>query len=238
MATGTAVGASTREGVARPGAFKGVGVNGGNGKRTGGDGPRGPRPPGGGGDSDPRQSTDHYKIGMWVALASILMLFMALTSAYVFRAGGAGWQQIATPRMLWVSTAAILASSVTFELARRALKRDERGAYRRWLVVSVMLGVAFLASQVLAWRELVGQGIYLASNPHSSFFYVLTALHALHLAGGVFGLCYLLARAARESRAAASDRVKGRAVADAVGIYWHFMDVLWVYLFGLLFFWR
>jgi cytochrome c oxidase subunit 3 len=136
----------------------------------------------------------------------------------------------------------ILASSVTFELARKSLKRGAAGSYRRWLFVSLALGLGFLASQLLAWRQLVAQGVYFASNPHSSFFYVLTSLHALHLAGGVAALAYLLVRTSGVWRgsagAAASVDQTLRAKADAVGVYWHFMDVLWVYLFGLLFFWR
>jgi cytochrome c oxidase subunit 3 len=109
----------------------------------------------------------------------------------------------------------------------------------------LLLGFGFLASQLLAWRELVGQGIYLATNPHSSFFYLLTGLHGLHLLGGILGLSYLALRARRESGAAfdvagaAGNRArKRRASVDAIGLYWHFMDGLWVYLFALLFLWR
>jgi cytochrome c oxidase subunit 3 len=223
--------------AARP---RGVGLEG-LGPRPNGNGSKGPRPPGGGGDERPRggETAFQYRIGMWVALASVVMLFAALTSAYVFRAGGRGWQAISIPPLLWASTALILASSLTYELARRGLKRADAGAYRRWLAASLCLGVGFLACQLLAWRQLVGQGIYLASNPHSSFFYVLTGLHALHLAGGILGLGYLLLKTAGALRPATKQaEATLRAKADAVGIYWHFMDGLWVYLFGLLFFWR
>ncbi|MCA1613277.1 MAG: cytochrome c oxidase subunit 3 [Acidobacteria bacterium] len=211
--------------------------------RPKGNGSRGPRPPGGGGGGGRRREDEtpfQYRIGVWVGLASIIMLFAALTSAYVFRAGGRGWQTTPAPPLLWASTALILASSVTFELARRGLKRNAAAVYRRWLFASLALGLGFLASQLLAWRQLVARGVYFASNPHSSFFYVLTSLHALHLAGGVAALAYLLVRTAgvwRASGGATADPTL-RAKADAVGVYWHFMDVLWVYLFGLLFFWR
>jgi cytochrome c oxidase subunit 3 len=138
----------------------------------------------------------------------------------------------------------ILASSVTFEAARRAEKSGRPGVYRRWLLASLALGFGFLVSQLLAWRELVGQGIYLATNPHSSFFYLLTGLHAIHLLGGILGLTYLAIRARRETAAVSVsgagndiDR-KRRASVDAIGLYWHFMDGLWVYLFALLFLWR
>ncbi|HLL73988.1 MAG TPA: cytochrome c oxidase subunit 3 [Pyrinomonadaceae bacterium] len=228
----------TREGVR--GAAKGLGLDGLGQRPKNGNGSKGPRPPGGDGgplrdDAAPFQ----YRIGMWVAVAAILMMFAALTSAYVFRAGTTGWQPLAIPPLMWASTAVILASSATFELARRGLKSEDAGRYRLWLWASLALGALFLIFQLLAWRQLVAQGIYLATNPHSSFFYVLTGLHGLHLAGGIAGLGYLIARARRESAGARREaRALGAARADAVGIYWHFMDGLWLYLFGLLFFWR
>jgi len=217
------------------------------GRRTGGNGSRPPQPPnGGGGDGQYRPSRDatpqQYRIGMWLTLAAILMMFAALSSAYVFRSTRTpGWQLFAVPQMLWVSTALILASSATFELARRALRRSENVSYRRWVLASLVLGFGFIVSQVLAWRELVGQGIYLASNPHSSFFYLLTGMHAVHLLGGILGLSYLWLRAQSAQRGARSGRetdARRRASADAIGLYWHFMDGLWVYLFALLFLWR
>jgi cytochrome c oxidase subunit III len=225
---------------------------GGTGRRAGGNGSRGgPQPPNGNDGEHGRASRDatpqQYRIGMWLALSAILMMFAALTSAYVFRSTRAQqeWQMFAVPQMLWVSTLLILASSATFEAARRAEQRGRYELYRRWLLVSLLLGFGFLASQLLAWRQLVGQGIYLATNPHSSFFYLLTGLHALHLLGGIIGLSYLAIRAGRETIAAASvalpagnsDR-KRRASVEAIGLYWHFMDGLWVYLFALLFLWR
>ncbi|HYG09949.1 MAG TPA: cytochrome c oxidase subunit 3 [Pyrinomonadaceae bacterium] len=219
---------------------------GGAGKRTtGGNGSRGgPQPPNGGGDGQHRAFRDstpqQYRIGMWLALSAILMMFAALSSAYVFRSTRAqqNWQAFSVPVMLWVSTALILLSSATFEVARRALRRGAREVYRRWLVASLGLGFGFLITQLLAWRGLVGQGIYLATNPHSSFFYLLTGLHALHLAGGILGLSYLVLRARRDAAGASDAAGKERAHVDAIGLYWHFMDGLWVYLFALLFLWR
>jgi cytochrome c oxidase subunit 3 len=237
----TTVTTKTGERVAERPA-RGLGRDG-AGRRTGGNGSRGGQfPPGGGGDPYKRDETPHhYRIGMWIAVASILMLFMALTSAYVFRAAVSGWQDLQTPPLLWVSTGVIVASSFTFTLARKSLRRDDGAGYSRWLTVTLVLGLAFLASQLLAWRGLIAQGVYLASSPHSSFFYLLTALHGLHLAGGIVGLSYLLLRAKRGARGGEGERVvklRRRAAVDAVGIYWHFMDGLWVYLFALLFLWR
>ena len=186
----------------------------------------------------PVSAGSRYRIGMRVAMASILMLFTALTSAYIVRAASSNdWQPLTMPRILLFSTALIVISSGTLETARRRLKDASITAHRRWLVLTVALGVGFLISQLLAWRQLVRQGIYVSSNPHSSFFYLLTATHAVHLLGGLLALVYLSlrTRVAKENQLAV---VKAQGAADAVTIYWHFMDVLWLYLFVLLFFWR
>jgi cytochrome c oxidase subunit 3 len=175
---------------------------------------------------------------MWVGLASILMMFTALSSAYIVRAASSSdWQPLAMPRILLVSTALILISSATLETARRKLKEAAIRAYKPWLLLTVLLGIGFLASQLLAWRQLVRQGVYVASNPHSSFFYLLTAAHGVHLLGGLLALAYLLirSRAPKENQLALT---KAQASADAVTLYWHFMDFLWIYLFVLLFFVR
>ncbi len=228
-AKGTATDAATwRGGRGAPGP------NGKNGPNDGGG-------PGGGGE--PRKWTpDRYRIGVLVGIASILMMFTALASAYIVRSGLPGsvdWRGMNVPPLVWVSTALIILSSLTISRAQKSLRSADEGAYGRWLGLTLLLGVGFLASQLLAWRQLVAEGVYLRSNPHSSFFYVLTALHGLHLLGGILGLSYLLffAKAAR-SRATAVFDVKRRALTDVVAIYWHFMDGLWVFLFLLLFLWR
>ena len=215
----------------------------------------GKRDPGGGGpdepgperpkDWPPGYSRDDaieptkYRIGMWVGLASILMLFVALTSAYIVRQTyglsdeARPWVTVEMPWELWLSTAVILASSVTFEMARRALRRNDYGRFNLLISLTTFLGVAFLAGQVFAWRRLAAQGVYLASNPHSSFFYLLTSLHALHLLGGLIALIALTAFALRLRIGA-----RQRNAVEATALYWHFMDGLWIYLFLLLFFWR
>jgi cytochrome c oxidase subunit 3 len=173
---------------------------------------------------------------MWVGLASILMMFTALSSAYIVRAASANdWQPLAMPRILLLSTALIIISSGTLETARRKWKDTVNDGHRRWLLVTVVLGIGFLVSQLLAWRQLVRQGVYVASNPHSSFFYLLTAAHGVHLLGGLAALTYLSLR----TRAPRTDQLAmAKAQADAVALYWHFMDFLWLYLFVLLFFVR
>ncbi|MCM3906286.1 MAG: cytochrome c oxidase subunit 3 [Pyrinomonadaceae bacterium] len=183
-------------------------------------------------------SEDRYRMGMWVALAAILMMFTALTSAYIVRAASSNdWRPIAMPRILLLSTAFIIISSATIEIARRKLKSAQKDSYRRWLLLTIALGFGFLGSQLLAWRQLVGQGIYVASNPHSSFFYLLTATHGLHLLGGLLAVAYLLVRT-RKLQGNDQAQTGPQAAAGAVTLYWHFMDGLWIYLFLLLFFWR
>lgn len=183
-------------------------------------------------------SANRYRIGMWVALAAILMMFTALTSAYIVRAASSNdWRPIAMPQILLLSTALIVASSGTLEMARRKLKEAFEVSYHRWLLMTTALGVAFVGSQLLAWRQLVGQGVYVGSNPHSSFFYLLTATHGVHLLGGLIALTYLRLRTRRTERDGQA-LAKRHAVADAVTLYWHFMDGLWIYLFLLLFFWK
>jgi len=168
-----------------------------------------------------------YRIGIWVTLASIVMLFTSLTSAYIVRSGVVfDWVPIAVPRVMFGSTALILLSSVSIEIAKRKLRQGLVDSYARYLLLTGFLGLGFVASQLLAWRQLARQGVYLQSDPHSSFFYLLTGAHAFHVLGGLVVLGFLWLRSRRQ------------AAADAVAIYWHFMDALWIYLFLLLFLWR
>jgi len=185
-----------------------------------------------------RFSPDRYRIGVWVAIGSILMLFVALASSYIVRsASGNDWQPIAMPKVLWLSTALIVISSVTMEVSRRSLKHQRDAGYGRWLLITTALGLAFLTTQLLAWRQLARQGAYLASNPYNSFFYLFTAAHGLHLCGGILALGYLLLRTTRK-RSTVAGELRRVGAADAATIYWHFMDGLWVALFFLLFFWK
>ncbi|HEX8293377.1 MAG TPA: cytochrome c oxidase subunit 3, partial [Pyrinomonadaceae bacterium] len=203
----------------------------------GGGGPGGGGP--GGGDEPQRFKADRYRVGVLVGIASILMMFTALASALIVRSGmhsSVDWRGGQMPAFVYVSTALIVLSSLTFMRAKASLAHSEEAGHRLWLTVTLLLGLGFLAAQVLAWRQLVAAGVYLASNPHSSFFYVLTGLHAIHLAGGILALAYLVWYV-RRARGPEAD-LKRRALTDVVGIYWHFMDVLWVFLFLLLFFWR
>jgi cytochrome c oxidase subunit III len=208
----------------------------------GGSGPRngnGFHKNGGGGEGGDhfRFSPARYRLGAWAAIGSILMLFVALTSAYIVRSASAeDWRPVAMPKVLWLSTALIILSSVTIEAARRSLK-SAGNAYGRWLLGTLVLGAAFVGSQLIAWRQLVRQGVYLASNPYSSFFYLFTAAHGVHLLGGLGALTYLLIRTTRK-RETLEGELRRVGAADAATIYWHFLDALWLGLFFLLLFWK
>ncbi|HXE74487.1 MAG TPA: heme-copper oxidase subunit III [Candidatus Xenobia bacterium] len=171
-----------------------------------------------------------YVTGIWVALASILMFFLALTSSFLVRKGlGQDWQPFEFPRALWVTTALLVVSSGTLERARRALTAGERAVFSRWWTLTTMLGVFFLAGQLVAWRSLWNAGVFLATNPSSSFFYLLTGTHGLHLLGGLIALSYVSTRSRRLEPWPAE-----RPAVTATAIYWHFLGVLWVFLFLLL----
>lgn len=177
------------------------------------------------------------RLGVGLALASIGMLFTGLTSAYVVRqALDPAWRATPMPKILLINTAVLLASSVTLEKARRALGRVAAGSRFKWLTATLALGIAFVGGQFMAWQQLASGGINLSTNPHSSFFYLLTGLHGLHLLGGILALGYLCLRAWRDCRfMAAVPRVDPVRAIGATALYWHFMGGLWVYLLVLLF---
>ncbi len=194
-------------------------------------------PPPAGGDDDgakrrgPQSPVSRrYYTGVMLALVAILMFFMALTSSYIVRKGlGGDWQPVPLPSVLWMNTGVLLASSLTIELARRQLARANSPGFRLWWAVTTALGLAFLAGQLLAWRRLAAAGVYLPTNPSSSFFYTLTAAHGAHLLGGIVALLYVAVRSFEKAQ------VTRAVAAEVASIYWHFMDGLWVFLLLLLY---
>jgi cytochrome c oxidase subunit 3 len=169
-----------------------------------------------------------YVTGMIVGLGGVLMFFMALVSAYIVRKGmpNASWVPLNVPPVLWFNTAILIASSFTVARSRSLFRADNEDGFRYWWGWTTALGVFFLVGQVIAWRQLVAAGIYLQSNPSSSFFYVFTAAHGLHLVGGVLALLSVALRP--------THRLTRGTATEVVSIYWHFMDGLWVFLFLLL----
>jgi len=183
------------------------------------------------------------RLGLLVGLVGILMVFISFTSAYVVRQGlptldpntntlVRDWFSIRLPGLLFLNTVVLLISSVSMELARRQtlrgaqLDRDD-GIF--WLASTILLGFSFLIGQWTVWQRLEAGGFYISTNPSSSFVYLLTGTHAVHLLGGVLALLFACA-AALSHRSAESRAV----VVDVATWYWHFMAVLWVYIFCLL----
>jgi len=179
--------------------------------------------PGGGG-----LLADPARLGLWLFLGTVTMLFVGFTSAYIARRGSGDWQDLALPGVLWANTAALLASSATLEMARRKLRRWEPGMLS-WLGATAALGVLFVVGQVMAWRTLSASGFLLASNPHNSFFYILTGIHIVHLLGAFAWLAVVAWKASRLSYTPGQDGL------GLFATFWHFLGAVWVYLFLLLF---
>lgn len=183
---------------------------------------------GGGTSGGGRTPQRAYVTGMVVALAGILMFFMAFVSAYVVRKDmpNSAWIPLALPRILWLNTLILIASSFTLTRARRLFVAKDQEGFRHWWATTTILGVLFVAGQIIAWRQLFAAGTFLATNPSSSFFYVFTGAHGLHLLGGVLALLYIQFGTPR--------KVAMSTAVDIVAMYWHFMDGLWIFLFLLL----
>ena len=212
----------------------GKGIGGGkfpgpNGKKPGGNGWHGED------HSKPKFSPASYRITMWVILAAIVMMFAALSSVYIM-SNEEHRQRVAMPHMFFVSTGLILVSSGTFHRAKRSLQRDRLRAHTRWLLLTLALGLAFVASQFVGWRELANAGVYFAGHPRSTFFYLATALHAAHLLGGIGLVLYILLRTLRPVWPLQIE--KNLTWTGIVGLYWHTMDGIWLWLFGLLLIFR
>jgi cytochrome c oxidase subunit 3 len=200
-----------------------AGHGGGTGTPAGGDDDSGRS---GGRKPVPRRA---YFTALQLGLAAIVMFFMALASSYIVRKGlGNDWQSMPMPKVVWFNTAILLVSSATIIIARRKLDGGDREAFRSWWWVTTGLGVLFLSGQIIAWRQLAAAGMMLATNPSSSFFYLLTAAHGAHLAGGILALFYVAFRQWKRSR------ISQATAAELTAIYWHFMDGLWVFLLVLL----
>jgi cytochrome c oxidase subunit 3 len=201
-----------------------------------------------------KEKLRRYRVGMFLCIISVSTLFICLTAVYVMRQSMgrydpglkefiSDWRPLQLPyRQLWINSVLLLASSVTLELARRRMIRQSEfhvlgiepprmKGDLPWLGVTLLLGFAFLGGQIIVWNGLRSQGLFTRANPSSSFFFVLTGAHAVHLMGGLLALLF----------AAGGAWIKHRfetrqLVVDVTSWYWHFMGVLWLYLFGLLHF--
>src|SRR5436305_4483626 len=179
-----------------------------------------------------RYSPPPASTGILVLLASITRTFAAFTSALIVRQGSAlDWRHLTLPNILYVNTLVLFASSFALGMTRRRIRvvaggLKAEGDPSRWLYAALSLGLLFVVGQYIAWAQLRAQGLYLATNPNSSFFYVLTAVHALHVLGGLGGLLRVIRKMGNSTLR--------KSTLDATAYYWHFMDGLWAYLLVLL----
>ncbi len=172
------------------------------------------------------------KFGVWCFLATVTMLFAAFSSSYIVRQAGTDWAPTPLPAVLWFNTLLLIVSGVALEVSRYEAKRGRLAASRGALIATVLLGVGFLVGQFGAWRDLAAQGYYLPSNPHASFFYILTSLHAAHLVAGLILLLYVTGRVSGAERR--GDAPDMPFILGIGATFWHFFGALWIYLFAML----
>jgi cytochrome c oxidase subunit III len=176
-----------------------------------------------------RPSPQRFSTAITIAMISILMFFMALASAFlVLRHSSEVWVTVHLPRILWLNTLVLVGSSFALERARSRLSLGDVAGFRQWWGLTTGMGLLFVCGQLVAWRQLVAQGVYIASNQASSFFYIFTGAHAVHLLGGVAALLFVALHHFEKSQISIS------TAAEVTSYYWHFMDGLWVFLFVLL----
>ena len=166
-----------------------------------------------------------HKFTLWIALASIVMMFAGLTSAYIIKRNLSNWITFDLPVIFWYSTAIIIISSVTILASRSAFKQREMRNYRRWLAVTMILGIVFVVLQYFGFRELWENGFTLTRNVSFSFLYIIVGLHALHVIGGVIALIVTLIKAY-----SVKNKNYSPVQIDLMNTYWHFVDFLWIYL--------
>jgi len=179
--------------------------------------------------SEPQLREDQLRLGLWMFLATVTMLFAAFASAYIVRRSGSDWQHVVLPSTLWVNTAILAASSVALEFANANGVRHQWRAAVIACAVAVTLGAAFLVGQFAGWRQMVANGLYLPTTPHSSFFFMLTGAHAAHVVAALAVLVWGLAK----TRSGAGDPAAWSAQMELCRTFWHYLGGVWMLLFAL-----
>ncbi len=176
-----------------------------------------------------------HKFALWVACGSLTMMFAALSSAYIVRQAAGNWLEFQLPGVFYISTVVILLSSVTLHGAYLAFKKENEWLYKWLLIASFILGMAFIVSQFKGWQALTSMGVYFTLNPSGDFVYAISWLHAAHVVGGIAVLAVALLHAfGLNFRVTPKRKVR----LEMTLTYWHFVDLLWVYLFLFLTFYR
>ncbi len=178
-------------------------------------------------------SMDPKKFILWLFIVSIVMLFASQTSAYLVRRAEGNWLEFEIPQIFYYSTAVLMASSLFLQFAYFSAKKDNFNMLKIAISITFVLGIAFLVMQFQGWKDLVAQNVYFVGNPSGSFFYVFTFLHGFHLITGLIVLCVTFVSALQL-------RVHAKALRriEICTTYWHFLDILWIYLFVFLIYFR
>lgn len=166
-----------------------------------------------------------HKFVLWVAIGSIIMTFAGLTSAYIVKRNQPKWQSYDIAPAFWISTVVIIASSVLLMLAVKAFKNRQIPKYRGLMLGTGILGLIFVALQVIGFKEMIGIGQTMQANASYGFIYVIVGLHALHVIGGVIALWVMTAKAFSTKK-----KVFSNIPLEVMATYWHFVDILWIYL--------
>lgn len=173
-----------------------------------------------------RNKIHPHKFTLWVAIGSIVMMFAGLTSAYIVKSGAAGWHEVKTPGIFWASTATLFISSITMQAALRSFKQRSMAAFRNLFLLTLLLGLAFVALQWIGFKWLWDHGVHFqGSSGAGQFLYIIFGLHALHVLGGLIALLVLLIR-----QYAGATRTYNSTSIEIMSTYWHFVDLLWIYL--------
>ncbi|HXO74713.1 MAG TPA: cytochrome c oxidase subunit 3 [Puia sp.] len=175
--------------------------------------------------NEQRKKIHPHKFTLWVALGSIIMMFAGLTSAYVVKREQPGWTTFSIPKAFWYSTAVILASSLTIQMALKAFKDREMQRYRNLLTTTAILGILFVVLQWVGFRQIWNTGITFRGSGGGQFLYIIAGLHAVHVLGGILALMVMFVKAY-----ASKIRTYNSVPVELMSTYWHFVDLLWIYL--------
>ncbi|UTA67584.1 cytochrome c oxidase subunit 3 [Emticicia sp. 21SJ11W-3] len=178
-------------------------------------------------------SVNKWKFMVWLFIITIIMLFASQTSAYLVRRAEGNWVEFEIPQIFWFSTVVLVISSISMHFALRAAKADKQPTLKLAVALTFGFGIAFLVMQYLGWQNLQQQGVFLKGNPSGSFFYIFTGLHMAHL---VIGLGILIATFIMAFRTKINS--KNTLLVEVCATSWHFLDLLWVYLFVFLLYFR
>ena len=166
-----------------------------------------------------------HKFTMWVAIGSIVMMFAGLTSAFIVKSNQTNWVPVTIPKVFWISTAVIIISSITLQMALRSFKQREMNQYRMLIGTTLLLGVAFVIMQWLGFQDLWAQQITFKGSGAGQFLYVIFGLHAIHVIGGIIALIAMFIKAF-----IGKTKIYSSIPLEVMSVYWHFVDLLWIYL--------